>query len=556
LALVVLGAFGLSLLSIELGKPPYEDAAMLLRYAKHVADGHGFVWNVGERPVDGATDIGLVFLVAAVSKLGVGVVEAARVVALCGFVAIVALSYVFARAYHHCSRWGAAVLAGFVATGTGIAYVDAGFGTTVFGLAVLGCSMLAVIVRDRPHDARLAFLFGAAVVLAGIVRPEGFLVGACLAAGVLVACGRQALSSVLRAGIAAFVGAVAFVAARWYEFGYPLPNPYYKKGGGTLHVEAMLSGVWTIVQMTWPLLLIVVFALALRNERRKALGLLTTVALFACLWVAISDEMNFAGRFQYAALMILVAGVPGLAHALWGSWQARDVERQGAELLRPVAVAMAVVALLGLAARALDHASPGYRGTFSRSGIMGSIAFGLDSESYWSRSLQWEVARVLARFPPRGRVVATSEAGIVPLYSGWPALDAWGLNDETIAHQGVISSRRLAATKPAIVFIHAPTTPLAKYVNQGQEKFDPFLPGWTRMTNVVIRYCEGGDYVLAASLVGQTRTTASWSVYVRPGMPDTERLVREFRAMDSGGRENLAVVSPHLPVDARPDALR
>ena len=36
--------------------PPFEDAAMLMRYAQNFAGGHGIVWNIGEHPVDGATD--------------------------------------------------------------------------------------------------------------------------------------------------------------------------------------------------------------------------------------------------------------------------------------------------------------------------------------------------------------------------------------------------------------------------------------------------------------------------------------------------------------------
>ena len=41
---------------VDLGGRPEEDAAMLLRYSKHLAEGRGIVWNMGEPPVDGATD--------------------------------------------------------------------------------------------------------------------------------------------------------------------------------------------------------------------------------------------------------------------------------------------------------------------------------------------------------------------------------------------------------------------------------------------------------------------------------------------------------------------
>src|SRR4051812_27342448 len=43
---------------------PQEDAAMLMRYSEHLAQGYGIVWNVGEKPVDGATDFLFMVLLA------------------------------------------------------------------------------------------------------------------------------------------------------------------------------------------------------------------------------------------------------------------------------------------------------------------------------------------------------------------------------------------------------------------------------------------------------------------------------------------------------------
>ena len=41
---------------IDFSIAPFEDAAMLMRYAEHFAHNYGIVWNIGEKPVDGATD--------------------------------------------------------------------------------------------------------------------------------------------------------------------------------------------------------------------------------------------------------------------------------------------------------------------------------------------------------------------------------------------------------------------------------------------------------------------------------------------------------------------
>ena len=55
---------------VDFSIPPFEDAAMLMRYAQHLADGHGIVWNVGGHPVDGATDFLFMAASALLIKLG------------------------------------------------------------------------------------------------------------------------------------------------------------------------------------------------------------------------------------------------------------------------------------------------------------------------------------------------------------------------------------------------------------------------------------------------------------------------------------------------------
>src|SRR5689334_15407506 len=58
--------------------PPFEDAAMLMRYAQHLAGGHGIVWNIGEHPVDGATDFLFMAASSLLIKLGLTVGQAVR----------------------------------------------------------------------------------------------------------------------------------------------------------------------------------------------------------------------------------------------------------------------------------------------------------------------------------------------------------------------------------------------------------------------------------------------------------------------------------------------
>ncbi|MFO0742987.1 MAG: acyltransferase [Labilithrix sp.] len=48
----------------------FEDAMISMRYARHLADGHGLVWNIGEEPIEGFTNLLWVIWMAFAHKLG------------------------------------------------------------------------------------------------------------------------------------------------------------------------------------------------------------------------------------------------------------------------------------------------------------------------------------------------------------------------------------------------------------------------------------------------------------------------------------------------------
>src|SRR5512147_229088 len=107
---------------LDLRGRPEEDAAMLLRYSQHLAAGHGVVWNIGEKPVDGATDFLFMVLVAGVDRLGVGLESAARGIGLVAHAATVLLVFFGARASGASRPW-ALVPAVFLAVGPGLRHL-------------------------------------------------------------------------------------------------------------------------------------------------------------------------------------------------------------------------------------------------------------------------------------------------------------------------------------------------------------------------------------------------------------------------------------------------
>src|SRR5262245_53601913 len=66
----------------------HDDAFIMLRYARHVIDGAGPVWNPGER-VEGYTSFLHLILTSAVGAFGVDLLSAARAVSAAAFCALV-----------------------------------------------------------------------------------------------------------------------------------------------------------------------------------------------------------------------------------------------------------------------------------------------------------------------------------------------------------------------------------------------------------------------------------------------------------------------------------
>jgi len=133
---------------------------------------------------------------------------------------------------------------------------------------------------------------------------------------------------------------------------------------------------------------------------------------------------------------------------------------------------------------------------------------------------------MLRDYSDRGYSMATSEAGLLPLYSRWRALDAWGLNDREIAHGDGITVKRLADLRPELIVYHACLLPATE---RGADR-----PGvrrtrdrWSEMTELLRDYAASHGYIHAAAFgVSRVDTHDYW---VRSDIADAGELVRRIR---------------------------
>jgi len=500
----VLALLGLLLVRyVNLSAVPLEDAAMLMRYAENLAHGHGVVWNVGEKPVDGATDFLFMVLAAAGIRLGLSAQAAVRLIDVAAVATTIPLVYLTARRLHGAGPIVAGIAAAFLATGRALSYTEAGFGTSLFALTVATTWLFAMLARRDPSSRRASLGFATAALLMALTRPEGVLLAAFMLAAVVVAVGpRRALHLASVTVVVCGTVGLGYFLWRWHYFGYPLPNPFYKKGGGRLYPHSLKFAIIQVAAQTFPFILLYPLSLRSREGAREALFSLVPVGLFTSIWVLLSNEMNFLGRFQYPAAMVVLLSWPGLLPHVVGDWELprfAELDRRARALL----LALVVLAVFG-------HDTATFEKKKRMSAENGHLA----------------IARLLARYQGKGYRLATTEAGILPLYSGWRTIDTWGLNDQEIAHQGTITARRLEAFDPDVIVFHAPFSPVLEKGCAGPE----FIPGWNEMTSRLKQFATQHHYRLVAAY--GVDPYDSFYHYVRKDFPDSDALVAAIRSTD------------------------
>jgi arabinofuranosyltransferase len=490
---------------LRVARYPEEDAAMLLRYAQHLSQGHGIVWNLGEKPIDGATDFLYLLAVAGGCRTGLSVEDSARAVGLAAHILTVLVIYAALRRAPGAAPILAALAAAYLAAGPGLYYVAAGFGTTLFTLAVALAWWAAVrLAAAGQRVGAPTVAFGLASLLMGLARPEGVFLAVFILGAVLLAR-RGSEAPRIVAGFAYTFGllGLGYFLWRWSYFGHPLPNPFYRRGGGMVHVEVLGHALRNVMRMGGPFLPLLAAGLFLRRTRGAALMAFIPVVLFTLLWVLFSDEANYFMRYRYPVLPIVLMGAVPVAQGL-------------SEVYRERRAAAALVALAAWAIVALVRVDGVFPMEVPRMGL-------------------YDVATRLAAWRGRGYTLVTTEAGLLPLYSEWTSIDAWGLNDAWIAQHGTVTAEYLDRAHPDVIMFHAYFTPEARARQSGKG----LGPQWSQMTTALERYAKEHDFRLAA--VYEKSRTESHYYYVRRGLIDEAAVV-------------AAIHLPDYEWDARPAA--
>lgn len=399
-----------------------DDVFINLRYARHLVDGAGLVFNPGER-VEGYTNVTVVLLAALFLRLGLDPITGLKAVTALAGLACLWLIGRLERLIVPAETLGRLPLSPLLLLPLG-AFVYWAFcpmGTMEFAALLLAGIVLQFRERadGRWRGSGLAF------AALAVTRPEGvyafavFTFACLLADRVHGGNWRHLRSHVVNIVLVAATSG-AYAAWRYWYFGNLLPNTYYAKvtgGAGHLPTGLKYFGDWLLafpclglsLVLTPLTLLLVAMSPAMRHRLRDPVPLaalyLLTAGYVAAVVAMGGDFMPFS-RF-FIPIMPLCAVLV--------TWTISVVPLSASQRWRALAVLLTVHVVAGTLT-----AEPYRAFVAHRTAILGS------------RAGAW-----LAKRLAPGDLIAVNTAGALPYAANLPAIDMLGLTDAAIAHRPV-----------------------------------------------------------------------------------------------------------------------
>jgi arabinofuranosyltransferase len=399
-----------------------DDAYISFRYAANLLDGHGLVWNVGER-VEGYTNFLWMMIVTPFIALGIDPGQAAVILNLICFVAVLLLSARLERLLSWPAGDGGARRAPPIAPLlAATCYPMACFATS--GLETIFITLMALVAVERALAGR-PLVAGLAAIAGVMAHPDQAILYVAL--GITLLSFRPRLRTLLAYAAPFVLIYVPYFLIRWRYYGDFYPNTYYAKaadqpnwpqGWTYLGIGFVTAGLWAATPA------------ALVGLRRIWSTLLGRYALIATplfvLYVA-----KIGGDFMQGRLLCPLLPV-------WFVLAGVGIQRLISERRWKLAAALAVLAVP--AALPVNIFGDGER--------LWNVT---EERAYYplfhfsppvNRSKYQRQGQTLrARFKDRGLEprIALAGVGLVSFYSRLPITDLLALNDRKTAHRPLVA---------------------------------------------------------------------------------------------------------------------
>jgi arabinofuranosyltransferase len=384
-----------------------DDAYISYRYARNLTEGHGLVFNPGER-VEGYSNFLYLILIAFGYVSGLRDRAIYAYATLLNLVLMLGSLLIFARFVRRKlgePRAAAAALL-FALTPTVWVWVASGMETALVVLLQVALFISVERVAERETRADIGLCAGIMIVLI-LARADGF-VAPLLGVAYLLLRRKKRAAVATAAAVVFSLG--AYVLWRVAYYGYPFPNTFYVKVSDTLAHRLLYAAVELARLSIDDGFLLYLAAISLGVYRFVRDGLRRGPLAFDGLSFATFFSVGWLGYWLYIGgdyfderfLLILVP------LALYNLMQVVGEARPRAFVFPVI-----IIAVLGLSPLALDPRFEYSRVKYDR----------------------WVTLGMYLKENHSDQTLAIDAAGKVPFYSGLETIDILGLNDPVIAHE-------------------------------------------------------------------------------------------------------------------------
>jgi len=404
-----------------------DDAFISFRYAEHLAQGKGLVWNEGYR-IEGFTNFLWSLMIAAGIYLGLEPVLFSQILGLLFFIVAILSIYKITGLVFKSND-----LALLTVLLTGInftfsSYAACGLETMMQTGLILLAVHLSLKISEEIGKNRLR-LFSLSIILsiALLTRLDSAVFIAVILLFLLY-CAIKSLYSLKIKLISFLICALPLIIIvgfwlywKWNYFGDFLPNTYYIKAGNAVYFSYGLKYIYIFLFSNMLILFPVLFVLSLPKLlpviNAKWIFMITLTACWLAYIIKIGgDFMEF--RFMVPILPFII---------ILYIWLIFNVVLQ-----RFIRVILILMIFIGF----LHHML-----TFGGITFVTEIAsFKELSAQVESKNINWaDIGKILGRdlnYHPDVTIAVTA-AGAIPFYSKLRAIDMLGLNDKWIARNGI-----------------------------------------------------------------------------------------------------------------------
>ncbi|MFN8413419.1 MAG: hypothetical protein U0Z26_13615 [Anaerolineales bacterium] len=393
-----------------------DDAMISMRYAKHLVQGHGFVWNIGQAPVEGFTNLGWTLYMALLhlfpfpaAKISLAVMLTSAVVLLANLVVVYKISQTLSPESTYAPLLSTLITAFyFPLVFWSLRGMEVGLLTLLINYALL----LAIKQENQ-------ILTSAILAFAIIVRFDAAIPAILIAVYFFIK--RKSFLPIF----AVLFTVVAILVFQKYYFGDYLPTTYYQKVTGYTTIDRIRKGILVFNEFaTRDTLTLLLFSLAgLFFYKQRSLESFLLLGIFSaqCAY-SIYVGGDYAEPETNAANRFITQGMPALF--ILFSWMTsrflsdlKPAQSQWTLTNAKVnpAIPLAVILLL------IISGEPWFTYTIDNAPLLKAdirrVKLGL---------------HIKENTDPEA-VIAVHAAGQIPYYSERPTIDLLGLNDPIVA---------------------------------------------------------------------------------------------------------------------------